>query len=253
MEKLTKTTEFSFTRGNKRLFGELVTPAGEGPHPAVILCHGYGGNHTHNMGFAAYFAENGFAAAAFDFAGGGWGNRSDGRSDEMSVLTEAEDLFAVMDGLGAMPEIDADNLFLFGQSQGGFVCSYAAGKRPQAVRGLVALFPAYVLQDDTRRRVPDPANIPARMEVMGMPLGAIYHRDALSFDIYDVIREYPGPALLFHGTADTLVPIAYSERAVKAFPSARLVAIEGAGHGFGPEDGAKVAEESLAFFRENLK
>ena len=253
MENLTDTRELVFTRDGKRLFGELVTPADGGLHPAVILCHGYGGNHTHNMGFAQYFAENGFAAYAFDFAGGGWGSRSDGHSDEMSVLTEADDLFAAMDGLRAIPGIDGDNLFLFGASQGGFVCSYAAGKRPDVVRGLIALFPAYVLQDDTRRRVPDPANIPERMEVMGMPLGAVYHRDALSFDIYDVIREYPGPVLLFHGTADTLVPIAYSERAAKTFPAARLVTVEGAGHGFGPEDGAKVAEESLAFLRENRK
>ena len=253
MEKMTETRELIFRRDGLNLFGELVLPAGEGPHPTVILCHGYGGNHTHNMGFAQYFAENGYAAYALDFAGGGWGSKSDGSSDKMSVLTEAADLFAAMDGLSAMPEIDGDNLFLFGGSQGGFVCSYAAGKRPDRVRGLIALFPAYVLQDDTKKRAPDPDNIPERMEVMGMPLGAVYHRDALSFDIYDVIRNYPNPVLLFHGTADTLVPISYSERAAKTFPSARLVVVEGAGHGFGPEDSAKVAAESLAFLRENTK
>ncbi len=252
MENLTKRSELLFTRDGLSLYGELILPEGDGPHPAVILCHGYGGNHTHNMGFAQFFAEHGFAAYAFDFAGGGWGSRSGGRSDGMSVLTEAADLFAVMDGLAAMPGIDGDSLFLFGQSQGGFVCSYAAGRRPDRIRGLVALFPAYVIQDDTKKRAPDPDNIPERMEVMGMPLGAVYHRDALSFDIYDVIRDYPGPVLLFHGTADTLVPISYSERAAKTFPAARLVAVEGAGHGFGPEDGARVAEETLVFLRENL-
>lgn len=245
--------EVIFERDGKKLFGELLLPEGEGPHPAVILCHGYGGNHTHHMGMAGELAKNGFAACAFDFAGGGWGSRSDGDFSEMSVLTEARDLFAVMDGLAARPEIDGGNLFLLGASQGGFVCSYAAGKRPEAVRALTALFPAYVIQDDTRKRVPDPASIPERMEVMGMTLGAAYHRDALSFDIYDVIRNYPGNVLLFHGTADTLVPIAYSERAARVFPSAELIPVEGAGHGFGGRDAEEVTRRTIRFFRENCR
>ena len=231
----------------------LRRPEGEGKFPVLILCHGYGGDSRGEEGFARYFAERGFASLAVDFAGGGHGSRSDGETWEMSVLTEARDLSAVMDGIREADFADPGRVYLWGESQGGFVSSIAAADRPDDVAGLIALFPAYVIQDDSRKRVPDLDRIPERMEVMGMELGAVYHRDALSFDIYERLPRYAGPVLLMHGTADTLVPISYSERAEKCFPDARLVRFEGAGHGFWGEYWLRAAETGERFLREIAK
>ena len=239
---------------NRRVYGQLYTPKDPaGPLPAVILCHGYGGDARGLEGDARYFAGEGFAAYAFDFSGGGLGSRSDGSPSEMSVLTEAAQLSAVMYAVRALPGIDPDNLFLWGASQGGFVASLAASEHPSDVRALVCLFPAYVIQDDTRRRVPDPEHIPEKMDVMGMTLGAVYHRDALSFDVYEKISRYPRPVLILHGEADTLVPIAYSERAIEAFPDARLIPVPGAGHGFGGADWLLASSSAARFFKANLR
>ena len=82
---------------------------------------------------------------------------------------------------------------------------------------------------------------------MGLTLGPVYHRDALSFDVYDLLPRYPGPVLLMHGTEDTLVPIRYSERAEKTFPNARLVRVEGAGHGFWGDFWLPAAQEIERF------
>lgn len=86
-----------------------------------------------------------------------------------------------------------------------------------------------------------------------MLLGRIYAEDAMSFDIYDVIKNYPGPTLLIHGTADQLVPIDYSRRAVEVFPSAELVEIEGAGHGFSGEDEERSVTLALKFVKDNIE
>ena len=49
---------------------------------------------------------------------------------------------------------------------------------------------------------------------------------------YDLIADYTQDVLIIHGTADTVVPLSYSERALEVYQNAELITIEGAGHGF---------------------
>ena len=244
--------ELTLERDGMKIWGKLYLPDAEGPLPLVICAHGFGGNYEHVKNYAEAFARSGIAAFAFDFIGGGYGSRSDGTMREMSVLTEAADLCAVMDYMMAMPEFHPDQIFLLGASQGGFVSSYVAGIRPDDVAGLIALYPAYVLQDNAWKQTPDPDNIPETISLMGVTLGGIYNRDAMSFDIYDIIRNYPGKVLIIHGTVDSIAPISYSERAAEVFPDAVLIRYEGANHGFFGQDAINSENESVAFVREIL-
>ena len=171
---------------------------------------------------------------------------------EMSVLTEAADLSAVIDRMKEMPEVNPEQIFLLGASQGGFVASYVAGTRPEDVAGVIALYPAYVLQDNAWKQTPDPENIPETITLMGITLGGIYNRDAQSFDIYDVIKNYPGKVLILHGTVDSIAPISYSERAAEVFPDAELIRYEGANHGFMGKELIDSEERSVAFVQEIL-
>lgn len=241
-----------FERDGQKIYGELYLPAGPGPFPTVIMAHGFGGQCAHNRPYAEAFAQNGIAAYIFDFIGGGPDIQSDGETTGMSVLTEAADMAVVLEGIAALGQADSRNIFLAGQSQGGFVASYLAGTQPEKVRGLVAVFPAYVLQDDARKRT-EGCGLPETETVMGIQLGRVYAEDAMSFDIYDVIKGYPGQVLLIHGTADGLVPIAYSRRAVEVFPAAQLVEIDGAGHGFSGADEERAIQLALGFVKENIQ
>lgn len=244
--------ETGFFRDNMKIAAELFVPEREEPMPLVILSHGFGANGASLAGYAQNFAKNGIAACTFDFIGGGRSIKSDGKTSEMSVLTEASDLEVILNELRLDPRFDTDKIFLFGESQGGFVSTYVAGEYPGEVAGLIALYPAYVISDDTRKRVPDPDNIPETMEVMGVTLGSIYNRDAMSVDIYDQMKKYGKKVLIIHGTKDSLVPISYSERAAKTFPDAELVRFDGAGHGFGGKDASEAARISLEFVEKML-
>ena len=108
--------EVGFERDGLHIYGELYLPETETPLPLVVISHGFGGNSRDVRAYAEMFAENGIAACAFDFIGGGSGSRSDGKITEMSVLTEAADLNAVIDGLMARDDIDASELYLLGGS-----------------------------------------------------------------------------------------------------------------------------------------
>ncbi len=245
--------EVAAQRDDMQIYGELYLPDGAAPYPLVILSHGFGGNHRNCEAYAQAFASHGMAAYVFDFIGGGWGSQSDGEMIEMSVLTEAADLNAVLDQLKAREDIDDRRIFLFGESQGGFVSTYVAGTRPEDVAGLIALYPAYVLQDDSRKLAPDENNIPETVNIMGSTVGAIYLRDAMSFDIYEVMAGYTGKTLIIHGTADSIVPISYSERAVTVLPDAELIRIDRANHGFWGGDQEEAAEMAVQFAEELLR
>jgi acetyl esterase/lipase len=64
------------------------------------------------------------------------------------------------------------------------------------------------------------------------------------------------PTLLIHGTADTTVPIAHSERAYAAFQAAGVetdyIIMEGAGHGFRGEQAEQASAARVKWFVDHL-
>ena len=239
-----------FYRDGKRIDGQLYLP--NLPWcPLVIICHGFGGSRRRGIPYAQGFAENGIAAYIFEFIGGGEDIRSDGKMTEMSVLTEARDLEIILDGLKKLPEIDRNNIFLMGRSQGGYVATLVGAERKDEIKGLLLHYPAYVIQDDVIERTGNGERFEPLSSFLGHTVSDIYDRDAYSVDIYARMRRFTGTVLILHGSDDQTVPISYSYEAVETFPHADLVTIEGAGHGFENNDDLKARELSLNFIKEN--
>lgn len=238
-------------RDGQKIYGKLFLPEEtDAPLPLVILSHGLGSDHRIMEPYAENFAENGFAAFVFDYIGGSEESMSDGSMTGMSVLTEAEDLSCILESFRSDSRFSENEIFLFGGSQGGFISAYAAGKHPDEIAGLVLLYPAFNLQDICRTLVSDADEIPDSVVIGEHTVGSLYIRDMLTFDIYEVLRQYPGPVLLFHGTADPYVPLEYTQRAGQVLADARVVIIEGAEHGFDGEDRNRVEREAVAFVQE---
>ena len=213
------------------IYGELTLPARmEAPAPLVILSHGFGGDLNGNRDYAEYFVSRGMAAYNFDFCGGGIGSRSGGTMTDMTVLTEEEDLNAVIDHF--KKDRRFSGIYLWGGSQGGFVSALTASRRPGDIERMVLEFPAIVLQDDAKARANPDGSFPETSRVMGLTIGRKYNEAAVSFDLYDLIGSYAGPVLILHGDRDPIVPLHYSQRAARVFPNARLAVMPGQGHGF---------------------
>ena len=216
----------------ERIEGVLCLPEEEKDfYPTVVVAHGFGGNyHFYTGNIAKKLAENGFASYAFNFR-----NPDTRCMLNTTVLTEAKTLSIVLDEIQKIPQADPSHLFLLGESQGGFVSAYTAALRKD-VRCLILFYPAFVLQDDAKRRNPEyrtPGYVFPETEVIGNnTVSGTYSKAALSFDIFDTIRTYRNPVLIIHGTDDPVVPLSYSERAAETFENAELKIIKGAGHGF---------------------
>lgn len=242
--------EVKITGSMGEIFGVLRLPKREGPMPLVIISHGFGGTYEGNEEVAEYFTEHGFATYNYDFCGGSLESHSAGAMVDMTVLTEARDLNAVMDHFKR--DARFDQIFLWGASQGGFVSSYVAGKRPEDVAALVLEFPAYVLQDDARARARADGSFAKTETVMGNPIGRGYNEAAVSFDIYDVIGGYAGDVLLLHGDADPIVPLSYAQRAIQVYHAAELVVMKGQGHGFIGDSRAEALAREAAFIQAHI-
>ena len=213
------------------IYGRLYRPNTDEKCGLIILSHGY---NAYGDAFAEkceYFARNGYAAYAFDFCGGSTVSKSTGRvSTEMTLFTETEDLIAVFDYLSKLDCIDANRMFLSGDSQGGMVSALAAEELGNdGVKGMALQFPAFGIPDVWRNEEP---NLPR--DHWGLTLGKVFATSVKDFYTFNYVgKNYTNDLLIISGTADPVVPISSVRQAVNSvYKNAELVEFEGEGHGF---------------------
>lgn len=217
-------------RDGNRIFGMMYynSTASE-KQPAVILSHSSSLTHEAMKGYASAIAKMGFAAYCFDFCGGSDKSKSDGKTDEMTVFTEVEDLRAVVKTVKSLDYVDSSNVCLLGSSQGGLVSALLADECPDDFAGMILFYPAF--------------NIPEMVKMFSgfggfgdfggmMSMSEAYINSIKDFDVWSHIGKFSKPVCIIHGTADMIVPISNSVKAVGLYPSATLNKIEGANHGF---------------------
>lgn len=206
-------------------------PVGQADQVVVFL-HGYGANGADLLGLADTLAEHmpGTAFLAPDAPEQSVGNPMgyqwfpipwlDGSSEEAAaagMVNAAADLNAYLDHVMETEGVRADQIILFGFSQGTMMALHVAPRRPDPVAGIVAF----------SGRLLDPESLTD--EVVSRP-----------------------SVLLIHGDQDDMVPPASLPEAAEALQGAGIDVfahvMQGTGHGIAP-DGLNVA---LAFMRELL-
>lgn len=243
-----------FMRGDgKRIQGRLYLPdRGEDKrYPVAVFSHGFGGNFRELEHYGPRFAEEGLAMCLFDFCGGGLQSFSDGDSRDMSVLTEMEDLRTVIKGLRKLSCIETEQIYLMGESQGGYVSALEAARYPEESAGLILWYPAFILEENARKWWAE--GVDKHLEFWGLPLGEGYTKDAMELDIYHEIRGYGKRVLLIHGDRDDIVPISYSEKAQQIYPRAELKVIVGGGHGFDGQESLEAGRAAIEYIMTCLE
>ncbi len=215
-------TAFECKRGRLTIRGTQYLPAGT-KLPIAIVSHGFMANQDTVRQYAKKLAKLGYAAYCFDFCGGCViKGKSDGKTTEMSVLTEVKDLEAVIQYAKSMPYCDAGRIVLMGCSQGGLVSALTAAKHSDIVSKLILFYPAVCIPYDARRGKMllaefDPKKIPDRFRCGAMKLGRCYVEDVIRMNPYREILGFSGDVLLVHGTKDKIVDLKYVKKAYAVY------------------------------------
>lgn len=243
-----KTEELHCREEEKDISGTLYTPEnGRTKHPAVILSHGYNCIGSDMQDMAKKLAKNGIIAYTFDYCGGSTRSKSSGESVDMSIETEQEDLRQVIDMIAGLDIVDADNIYLYGESQGGFVAALTGAEMPDRIAGMFLIYPAFCIVDQWLAM--DPATMTEPFDFMGgMKLSKTFYDGVPRYDVYEHIKAFTNPVLIYQGDKDAVVSVSYAKKIDEAFPDSSLTIVEGGGHGFSGKNRKLVLEGVVDFF-----
>jgi pimeloyl-ACP methyl ester carboxylesterase len=196
----------------KTLRGMYHYPDEEGIYPTVILFHGFTGNklepHRIFLKLSQHLTAEGLAVIRFDFSGSG---ESDGDFSEMTFSSEVLEAQEILKFVRFLPSTDSDRIGLVGLSMGGAIASILAGTNPSVVKALVLWSAAGIdtIKEITREK--EAAEVFSRNERGQIDLGGLwlnenFYTDLSNWNAYETVKNYPGAALLLHGTKDELVP-----------------------------------------------
>ena len=198
------------TQDGTRLAGWYLPPAlhrPPPPSPALLWFYGNGENIASLAPILRDFQPREAALLVVDYPGYGG---SEGRATEAALYAAADAAYAA---LAARPQVDPGRIYVYGRSLGSAVAIYTAAHHP--VAGLILESPFTSAADMARRHY---ALVPRFLL-------------RLSLDNLSAITQVRCPILLFHGTADRLVPTAMGMRvAAAASGPVEVVLIQNAGH-----------------------
>ena len=116
--------EVRFSNGDVQLVGTLITPATQGPYPAVILVHASGAeDREYLLPYARFLIRHGMAVLGYDKRGVG---ASTGDWNKASFDDLAGDVLAAFGYLKTRPDIQHGQIGMLGWSQAGWVMPLAA-------------------------------------------------------------------------------------------------------------------------------
>ncbi len=118
-----------------RLVGRLLVPPSGGPHPVVVVAHGWGSgkDSPRNRAVAEALQAAGYAAFLFDFTGHG---ESEGTEEESTLAQQVDDLGVALSVLERIDEVDPGRIAVLGSSSGAAAALSRAAEDPR-IRALV--------------------------------------------------------------------------------------------------------------------
>lgn len=233
--------------GENKIFGELFLPDGyKCKLPVVILSHGYNSSYSHVRDIANCLAEKGMAAYCYDFCGGSLISKSEGKTTDMSIDTEISDLKNVIAMISGSSFADMEKIYLYGESQGGFVSALTAAQMADSIAGMALLYPAFCIPDNWLSEELLKRNEP--FDYMGMKLSRKFREGLPEYDVFKAVSAFKKPVLLLHGDNDKLVDISYSEKLCSVLEKCRFEIFENEGHGFSAGARKRMREMTADFF-----
>lgn len=217
----------------QKIYGIAYIPQTDDKVPLAIFGHELGSTHRSGIPYAEELASRGIAVYTLDFRGGSVSSQSDGSTVGMSVMTEAEDMEAVLEDAKDWEFVDSSRIVMIGASQGGMASAVAASRHGEELSGLILLYPALLVHDAVHEQFDSLDDVPEQFNFNGWIMVAKnYASDVWDYDVYSDMEDFEKPVLILHGDRDGIVDLSYSERAAETYPNADFHVLHRAGHGF---------------------
>ena len=198
--------DITFFRDDNVVKAKMMLPEGNGPFKTVVMRGELGSTYYEYQTIADALKENGYAVL---FVKNTHESEIIRRSGGSGVKTVADvyfeqvlDHFAVIDEMRYIPEIDMDNIYLWGHDLGGVISLYTGIERQDEIKGMVIVQP-YLNENQTLKFSEDPE---------------------LMVRLYEILPDCTVPTAILEPENS---PLSASKRATESMPDGRIVLFEG--------------------------
>ncbi len=200
----------------------------------VLFLHGFGSTMQGEKAdaFDRVLNDRGVSFARFDFRGHGG---SDGELADLTLSSLVEDVDLVMNRLDSLQ----GTTVLVGSSLGALAAAWYCVRHPGAVQGQLLLAPAFEMKERTHDSLPLEDRLKWQQSGRRFFRGPWFDYE-LSYAFVTDLTRFAGdelaagtkvPTWIVHGTQDTTVPLAVSERfAASASSAVSLLTVPGGDH-----------------------
>ena len=206
--------EITFYRDGNAIKGILVLPEGEGPFKTVVLRGVFGTNLSDYEITLRAIAENGYAAILLknNYENEILEREINGASPIGDLYFEQVlDLYAVLDELRYIPDVDTDYVYLWGEDIGGLIAAYTGIMRQAEIRGMILVGP-YLSAGEYTYFSEDPrlvAQIYEMFKECNIPVVIVENRNSRLAPSYKAINCLPKGDLILIDVEDWLISSNY--------------------------------------------
>ena len=189
----------------QKVFGIFDKPKFGEKFPAIIIFHGFTGNHVGSQFKLSLLAKEltkfGIASVRFDFRGSG---NSDGEFKDMTVTSETIDAERVIQHLNDQKWFNGHYAFL-GYSMGAVIASSLIGKG-YSPDSLVFWSPAF-FNTSVFSKLDSFNETSENIDYKGFLIGREFRKEILEKDFFSYLKGYKNNVLIVHGNNDETVNI----------------------------------------------
>ena len=137
--------DITFYRDDYAVKAKLMLPQGSGPYKTIVMRGEYGCSYSEYDGIAKFLNQNGYATLQVkNTHESEIVKRSGGSGSKIFAdvyFEQVLDHFAVIDEMRYIPEIDMDNIYLWGHDLGGIISLYTGIERSDEIKGMIVVQP----------------------------------------------------------------------------------------------------------------